>query len=83
MSIIYKENGDFDVSDDGKQVDKLNSDIDRELMLSKLPPRVQKKGRLIYEGYNYNEIGKKMGCTENAIKQVVKRYRHFIGVKLV
>jgi len=76
MSVIYDEQGNFkDLSDEGKQVKEIENNIDRELMLKKLPVRVQKIARLIYEGYNYKEIAKKLRLTETNIKQIVFRNR--------
>lgn len=74
--IIYNELGGFsDLSDEGKLAKQIEDNIDRELMLKKLPPRVQKIARLIYEGYNYKEIGEKLGLTESNVKIIVFRHR--------
>lgn len=75
MSIIYKEDGSFDVSDEGKQVQELEDKIDNELRLKKLPERVKKIGELIYQGYNYKEIAERLGLTETNVKQIVFRNR--------
>jgi len=76
MSVIYDEQGNFkDLSDEGKQVKEIENNIDRELMIKRLPEKVQKIARLIYEGYNYKEIAEKLGLTETNVQTIVWRHR--------
>ena len=59
---------------DPNQVD-IESKLDFEMMVDKLPDKIKKIANLIYEGYGYKDIAIKLGTTENSIKQTLKRFR--------
>ena len=75
--IVYNpdQEGGWDISNEGEQIEKLNHGIDLHWRLKRLPPRIKGIAELILEGYNYKEIGDKLGLKEDSIKKAVYRHR--------
>ena len=74
MKPIYNEQGEIeDYSDEGEQVDKLNSEIDLYFLIKRLPPDEQKIAKMISDGFTWREIKKELKIGHKKITEVLKK----------
>jgi len=55
--------------------ERLNDDIDRQILLKKLEPVDKKICNMLYQGYTYEEIGKELGTTKQSVHSKLKTIR--------
>jgi len=78
MSIVYDEDGQFDVSDDGQFANSLEEKADVSLVLEKLPQGLKIVAELILKGATQQEIADKTGLNQATISRRVKRIKQIV-----
>lgn len=81
LEIPLSELGDIDYGDDGAWVEGIESRVDLELAIKRLPEREQKIARLLLERYNWREIKEKERVGSDTIKKTIQNLQVQIAKK--
>jgi DNA-binding NarL/FixJ family response regulator len=76
MRVVYDEDGQFDLSDEGDFVKEMEEDIDVSLALKNLTKRQIEVSKLILKGVSYRVIAQRLGISEDSVKQFARRIKH-------
>jgi len=60
MKGFYKNNGELEVSDEGKQVEEIENKLDFDLLIEKLPEKDKQIAIMLSQGYTLREIKKEL-----------------------
>jgi RNA polymerase sigma-70 factor (ECF subfamily) len=70
--VIYNEDGEWDISDEGEQAREIERDIDTFLALKRLPPKQREVMQMRMDGYSYEEIAEKMGISPRTVQKHIE-----------
>jgi len=60
MKGFYKNNGELEVSDEGKRVEEIENKLDFDLLIEKLPEKDKQIAIMLSQGYTLREIKKEL-----------------------